>query len=210
MPNYQLLQDLLPYLEKFELEHKSQAPTVTDFQVWLHKQVVVPTTLNTLAAPAAPEVDGEIARYVSALNRYAKVYIKKALANTELTTIDDFGYLIYLMEEGSTSKTDLIHKNIHDIPSGTEIIKRLIKKGWIDEIPDATDKRKVQVNINERGRAVLLNSFAEIRKVSKIISANLTAPEKEQLLLLLKKLDAFHLQLYATKKGKSLDEMLEL
>jgi DNA-binding MarR family transcriptional regulator len=114
------------------------------------------------------------------------------------------------MEIGSTTKTNLIHKNIHDIPSGTEIIKRLIRKGWVNEIPDETDKRKVQVSINEAGKGALVGSFKEIEKVSKIISANLEPAEKEQLLRILKKLDAFHWPIFENRKGKSLEELVEL
>jgi DNA-binding MarR family transcriptional regulator len=210
MAKYHLLQDLLPWIEKFEQEQEGKEATVHAFQEWLSKNADLVKRKELPAVSTVPNVEGEIARYVSVMNRYAKFYLKKALAKTELGTIDDFGYLIYLMEMGSTTKTNLIHKNVHDIPSGTEIIKRLIRKGWINEIPDQTDKRKVQVSINAAGKAALLSSFKEIEKVSKIISANLEPAEKEQLLRILKKLDAFHWSIFENRKGKSLEELMEL
>lgn len=182
--------------------------TVEEFHKWLGENLVESENPPPEVSPT--NVAGEIARYVSIMNRYAKFYIKKALAKTELVTIDDFGYLMYLMEAGSTTKTALIHKNIHDIPSGTEIIKRLIRKGWVNEVADEKDKRKVRLSINELGKAALMGSFPEIAKVSQMISANLEESEKEQLLRILKKLDAFHVSVFDQHKGKSLDELILL
>jgi MarR family transcriptional regulator, lower aerobic nicotinate degradation pathway regulator len=205
---YQLLKDLLPWLEKYEQEKGANDFTIPDFQVWLgqqlnqEKQVFPPATSDDL-------LDEEISRYLTNLNRYAKFYIKKALLATDFVSLDDFGYLMHLLDGGPLTKSGLILKNIHDIPSGTEIIKRLIRQEWVNETRDETDKRKIYLSINEKGKAALFASLGQLRKVSKIVSADLTASEKEQLLLILKKLNDYHHQTYFKTKDKPLDDLVK-
>ena len=115
---------------------------------------------------------------------------------------------MHLLDSGRITKSVLIVKNIHDIPSGTEIIKRLIRQGWVTETPDQIDKRRIYLNINEKGKAALFASLGQLRKVSKIVSANLQVEEKQQLLRILKKLDAYHHQAFLQNKDKSLHDLL--
>ena len=99
-------------------------------------------------------------------------------------------------------------KNIQDIPSGTKIMQRLIRQGWVNETRDDSDKRKVYLTINDRGKAALFASLEHIRKVSGIISGNLDLLEKQQLLQILKKLENHHQQQLLPNKDKSLDELM--
>src|SRR5688572_24585175 len=90
-----------------------------------------------------PEV--EISRLVGVMYRYAKTYIKKALKGSVIQTADEFTFLIILMTHKSLSKTELINKNIMEKTSGTEIIKRLIKKGLVIQFDDQNDRRAQHV-----------------------------------------------------------------
>jgi DNA-binding MarR family transcriptional regulator len=200
-PKYQLLQELLPWLDRYEQEHGSAEGNLPDFQKWLGERLLVE---KEVAPPSSPDeaLAGEIARYLSILNRYAKFYIKKALHHTEFVSLDDFGYLMYLLDGGPLTKSTLIQKNIQDIPSGTEIIKRLIRQGWVNETRDEADKRKVYLSINDRGKAALFGSLGHIRQVSRIISGNLDLLEKQQLLRILKKLETHHQQQFLPNKDK--------
>ncbi len=182
---YQLLQELLPWLDRYEQEHGPAEGNLPDFQKWLGERLRLEKEIMPTSRPAEA-LDGEIARYLSVLNRYAKFYIKKALHHTEFVSIDDFGYLMYLLDEGSMTKSTLIQKNIQDIPSGTEIIKRLIRQGWVNETRDEADKRKVYLTINDHGKAALFASLGQLRQVSRIVSGNLDLFEKQQLLRILK------------------------
>ncbi|QNF34777.1 winged helix-turn-helix transcriptional regulator [Adhaeribacter swui] len=204
---YQLLQELLPYLDRYEQEQGPAAVNLPDFQKWLGERLLQEKETMPASTPAEA-LDGEIARYLTLLNRYAKFYIKKALHHTEFVSLDDFGYLMHLLDGGPTTKSTLIQKNIQDIPSGTEIIKRLIRQGWVNEARDETDKRKVYLTINDRGKAALFASLGQLRKVSRIVSGNLDLLEKQQLLRILKKLENFHQHQFVPNKDKSIDEFL--
>ncbi|QMU28079.1 MarR family winged helix-turn-helix transcriptional regulator [Adhaeribacter radiodurans] len=205
--NYQLLQELLPWLARYEQEQGPGQVNLPEFQKWLGERLIQEKETMPASTPAEA-LDGEIARYLTSLNRYAKYYTKKALQHTEFVSLDDFGYLMHLLDGGSMIKSTLIHKNIQDIPSGTEIIKRLIRQDWVNETRHEADKRKVYLTINDRGKAALFASLGQLRKVSRIVSGNLDLLEKQQLLRILKKLENFHQHQFVPNKDKSIDEFL--
>jgi hypothetical protein len=68
--------------------------------------------------------------------RFAKQYSKKALENTNLKTIDDFGFLSSLIVAESMTKTELINRHVLEITTGMEIIKRLHTLGFMEELKE--------------------------------------------------------------------------
>jgi DNA-binding MarR family transcriptional regulator len=139
---------------------------------------------------------------------YAKGYIKKALRESYLQTPDEFSFLITLMTYNSLSKSELITKQVMEKTSGTEVIRRLIKKGMIVETADQHDKRSVRVSITKSGRKEILKILPLMSKVSEIVVGNLSAEEINTLSYLLKKLDYFHNDIYINKKGHPLSDIL--
>ena len=141
--------------------------------------------------------------------RYAKGYVKKALAGRIIQTADEFSFLITLMTFESLTKTELITKQIIEKTSGTEIIKRLLNQELISEFADPYDKRSVRVAITPKGRMEIASLLPEMGVVSHIVSGNLTPTEINTLAYLLKKLDFYHNDIFVNKRHFSLDELIE-
>lgn len=131
------------------------------------------------------------------LNRYAKTYSRSAIADSDFATQEDFIYLIGLKAFGSTTKMELIKRNIHDKPAGMLIIARLLKHGWIYQIEDTEDKRKKIIRISEKGTDALEQHMKMIRKASEIVAGNLNYYEKMELIRILNKLDRFHYPIFS-------------
>ncbi len=207
---YVLLERLLPLLAAYEEENGAGGTaSPLGFGQWLVSRAEgQPETVPAVPEPP-PYLEGEIAQYLSGLYRYARFYAKKALRHTQLESLDEFGYLITLLEEGATAKVVLITKNIQEIPSGTEVIKRLLRKGWIDEQPDPQDRRSVRVSLNEQGKAALTGSFAQIGSIARMVSGNLSLRERMELLRLLRKLNEFHFPIFSQHRHEELDAILE-
>jgi DNA-binding MarR family transcriptional regulator len=207
---YGLLEQLLPMLAAYEAESGGAPVSPSQFGQWLVSRLEgQPETAPTAVPEPPPYLEGEIAQYLSGLYRYARFYAKKALRHTELESLDEFGYLIALHAEGATPKAVLITKNIQEIPSGTEVIKRLLRKGWIDEQPDPQDRRSIRVSLNEKGKAALIGSFAEIARIARMVSGNLSLRERMELLRLLRKLNAFHYPIFTGHRNEDLEAILE-
>jgi DNA-binding MarR family transcriptional regulator len=150
----------------------------------------------------------DISILIVLMNRYAKWYIKKVLRESHLQTPDEFSFLITLMTYDSLSKSELITKQVMEKTSGSEVIRRLIKRGLIVESADENDKRSIRVSITQSGREEILRILPLMSKVTKIVVGNLSSEEINTLSYLLKKLDYFHNDIYLKKRGQPLSEIL--
>ena len=112
------------------------------------------------------------------------------------------------MTYDSLSKSELITKQVMEKTSGSEIIRRLIKRGLIVESADENDKRSIRVSITQSGREELLRILPLMSKVTKVVVGNLSSEEIKTLSYLLKKLDYFHNDIYINKRGNTLRDIL--
>ncbi|MCS3554711.1 MULTISPECIES: MarR family winged helix-turn-helix transcriptional regulator [unclassified Sphingobacterium] len=199
---YDMVKNVLKLLEQFELEnalHIKYQSNIEGFKDWIalncrddNKQIApywegkengrsVASVINTL---------------IVHLNRYAKSYSKSAIFGSEFSTQEDFIYLIILKDFGEMIKMDLIKRNVHDKPVGMQIINRLITKGWVDQTNSDVDKRSKFLKINDKGLAVLEQQMEKIRQASEMVTGDLTDNEKMELIILLNKLNEFHMPIY--------------
>jgi DNA-binding MarR family transcriptional regulator len=191
--DYFLLEKLLPHLKKFESQQDS-AKDLENFAVYLHYEVVVSKEQDKSNLPIDPweTLEGSLSKLLVLLSRYAKYYTKSALEISELANAEEFGFLITLMVRSAMSKSDLIKANLLEKSTGTEIIKRLMVKSYIESFKAPSDQRKTLVKITESGRAALYTSFGPMSDVAQMITSCLTESEKVQLFKLLHKLHLFH------------------
>ena len=150
-----------------------------------------------------------ISSFIWMMSKYAKIYVKKALHNSPLVGLDDFGYLISLCYEGSKTKTELIQQNIMEVSSGMEIIKRLQRNGLIQSFRDEKDKRAIRLAATAKGQTVLAEAMKEMYKASNIIAGSLDSTERIQLLSILNKLHLFHNPIYLCESKTELVEIQE-
>jgi DNA-binding MarR family transcriptional regulator len=150
----------------------------------------------------------DISILIVLMYHYAKGYIKKALRDSFLQTPDEFSFLITLMTYDNLTKSELIAKQVMEKTSGSEVIRRLIKRGLVVESADENDKRSIRVSITKSGREEILKTLPIMGKVSEIVVGNLSIEEINTLSYLLKKLDYFHNDIYINKRGHPLSDIL--
>ncbi len=218
--NYELLKDIVDNLERFEAENNTQQGTLKDFGLWLSNQQSPDIQSNNQTLDVSSHIPADvkttaelpetvIAQLLTFLSRYLKIYFKKGLDGTLLTTGDDFSYLATLFGKGGMTKTELILLNAHEKTSGMEVIKRLLINELIEQTEDEKDKRSKQIYLTQKGTGVLMASFKTMGEVAKISAGDLTDQEKNQLLFLLKKLDNFHNDIYLNHREKGIEQLLE-
>jgi MarR family transcriptional regulator, lower aerobic nicotinate degradation pathway regulator len=220
--NYAFLQSLLTQAEAFERDTPvADQQTLPRFAAWLGQQSAPPTANDAPASqPDEPNrhallndadaPDTQIGVMVSYLYRYNKLYGKKILADTPLTTIDEFSYLIMLLDApDAPTKTELIERNIHEKTTGIEILRRLIKGGLVEQIDDPTDRRAKRLKLTEKGMGVLSQVIPRLAQLVKLLSGNLTMTEKTQLVSLLTKLHLFHNQLFHHERNTPVETLVE-
>ncbi len=154
------------------------------------------------------EMNTDVSILVVLLYRYAKGYIKKALAGSDLKNGDDFSFLITLMTYESLTKIELTKLLVMEKTSGNEIINRLVKLKFIEQTPDEEDRRSVRIRISDYGRSQVIKVLPEMQKVSSIVTGNLDNNEIRTLTYLLRKLDLYHNEIYHNRKDYELGDLL--
>lgn len=209
--NYDLIRNLLTQVESFENNNQNSdySANVDGFFQWIKD--TKPDTLQ-------PEMEWEgklngrsiesiISTLLVHMNKYAKSYSKSAIHDSQFSTQDEFIYLITLNSFGAMPKTELIRRNKMDKPTGIQIINRLIKCGWATQVDSTKDKRSKILEITGEGLNYLNYKMDDIRKATKIVTADLTKEEKYELLRLLTKMDKFHQKIY--NKNLTPNELLQ-
>jgi len=144
------------------------------------------------------------------LVKYSNLYSKKALNHFPLNNIEDWIYLISLMDLKTPKKSELIYEMLSEFPSGIDIIKRLIAADLVEEFPDEHDKRSKRVKITEKGLQVLAESMPYMDKVGKMAFDTLTPSEKTMIVNILKRLDSFHNEHFKNVRNIEFEQAFEV
>mgnify|MGYP000865790247 CR=1 FL=1 len=153
-------------------------------------------------------IERVIAQHLLFLNRYIKFYSKSALSDSKIKTLEEFSFLITVMQQQRISKTDLIKRNIFEKSSGIEIINRLIKTNMLIQEDNPEDLRSQLISLTDVGKFALFGVFERMNTLGKIATGKLTSVEKDQLAFILKKLDTFHYDNYTNKEFQKLEDYL--
>jgi len=215
---YQLIQEIIELVEAYEEEGSQTEASVMGFSVWLNQRLGYFSVSHMYTGQENnPHYDSDqrsqsetmLTMLISYLYRYAKHYTKKALENTQVGTLEEFGFLVTLLERDSLTKTELINLHLLELTSGIEIIKRLVKQGLLDSFPDPDDKRSRRVRITDAGRGVLFQAMQNMQKVSHIVSGDLSENEQQAILPILSRLNDFHAVIHKHDRKSELGEIVE-
>lgn len=220
MTSFELLKVVMRELEAYqEKSNDQEALSLDEFVLHLSPQTDLNSLKNSFVKKATvkPEENGQrvenniervIAQHILIMYRYIKFYSKMVFADSKIKTIEDFSFLITLLQEPALPKTELIRRNIYEKSSGVEVINRLIKSKFLAQKDNPDDKRSQLVVLTEVGRASLFQVFGRMNDLGLIASGDLSDLEKNELAILLKKLDNFHFDNYHTVNSDQLADYL--
>lgn len=210
-----LLFEIINHLEEFESREKDLS--FGNFVAFLQKQsserndgkLIEGETKDSSLKVFDDNTKRDVTVLITFMFKYAKYYLKKGLGNSIINTPDEFAFLVTLLRFESLTKTELINKLITEKTSGVETIKRLLKKGLLEEFKEPQNKKNVRVRISEIGKKELYSILPIMDKITQIITGNLTGQEVQVLLNILTKLDTFHHEIYFNEKLSSIEEIYE-
>lgn len=209
MTKFDLAKSMISLIDDYE-KTGNKRMTTESFLLWLNDKTIVAgqsRSANLDKEQSTAFSEWRISYFVWMMSKYAKTYVKRALQNSPLVGLDDFGFLISLCYEGSKTKTELIQQNINEVSSGMEIIKRLEKNDLIKSGRDANDKRAIRLTATAKGQKTLAEAMKEMYKASNIIAGNLDNMERLQLLTILNKLHLFHQPIFLNENKTDLEEI---
>lgn len=142
------------------------------------------------------------------LQRFTHLWSKKALKDLPLHSIEEFGLIktVELLRE--VRKSDLVKHTLMETSTCFEMIKRLVKAGYLEEKVDPKDRRSRKVSLTQKGRLLSEESEPQIKMLSRLLIGNINQSQKLALLDVLHTLDGFHSELYIQKPDSPLEDML--
>lgn len=201
--NGQKVVDLVNLFAEFSKETGSDDAAA--FSIWLNRR------LNA-HPPGADKTGDDNRMLVWLTHRLSKLfrwYAKETLQANGLNSMDEYFFLISITKLGSPSKTEVYADTITEINTGTQMMKRLIEAGLVEEFADRQDKRVHRVKLTAKGKRIKENFFQQSAADLKLKSGNLSPAEKKELIRLLAYLEKFHTNIYFNDTGLSFEEMIE-
>ncbi|MEW6195349.1 MAG: winged helix DNA-binding protein [Bacteroidota bacterium] len=211
------LKELLDAYQNYSKSAGSDIIDLQSFSLWLfHQEAAKKESTETKTAHEQlhtsaihGSIDDKISFMLFNMQKLIKFYVKKALEGTQLVSIDDIHFLLYLAQNESMKKSEIINSNITEMSSGIEVIKRLLKKELIEDFDDPNDKRSKRVKITAKGIEETKKLTEKFENAHKLITSGIEEEEKFNLLALLHKIHSFHLNIYNNEKNSSLVELFE-
>jgi DNA-binding MarR family transcriptional regulator len=200
------LVDLVACWGRYEAEQPNLS--IEDFCVRYLAEQAAPQRRSE-AAFEAP-LNGLLAGLLGRMTRFAEVYSKKALEHLDLNNNEDWVYLLCLLQPEPPTKSELINQMLAEVPSGFDVIRRLVKRGLVEEFPDPTDKRSKRIRLTAEGQQFLWGAMPYIEKIGEMAFDSLSDAEKRLLANLLQRLDAFHTQHYRQVRASDFGAAYEL
>lgn len=142
---YTLLKELINYAEEYQEGNPSNK--IEDFTIWLNNKLF--TSKNNGSHSTHDEL--LIAFKLMHLNKELKKQTKSVLSESNVSSIDEYSFLLHLEFQESFRKMELVEMHNLEAPTGIEIIKRLIKNKFVEEFPDKEDKRAKRIKITKSG-----------------------------------------------------------
>jgi DNA-binding MarR family transcriptional regulator len=201
-----IIRQLLNWLEEYEAEIGGvNRLTKGEFAQWLLKE-------PEGEEPQEEEVytDMYISSYLGYLQKFVTFYSRRIFRQSDIYSLDDYSFMVSLYPQNEMKKSELIQANAMEKSSGTEVIKRMLKRQQLEEFVHPEDRRAKMVALTEKGRNDLESVQLSMQRLTRLVGGNLEAGEKIQFLQLLKKLNFFHREVFEQMDEDNLKELLQI
>ena len=209
--SYPLLHELLDLVERYEEFRGNAEQSMSNFLRFADQTLEQQTSSEEPKAGMRGHayLNAMIARDISFVYRYMRYFVRKAIKNTPLQTIDEYSYLITLMAKGEMTKTELNNYNVIEKTSGSEIIRRLLKSGLISQTRNLQDRRSLLLSITPKGREVVKELLPRMQQSSDLLLRDLSWDQKIFLHSLHEQLYESNHPLFLTERDTDLAKLVE-
>ena len=138
------------------------------------------------------------------MQHYSRLYIRAAFADLGINTLEEYWFLDTIVQRGNPSKSEVYAANVTELTTGTQILKRLINKGLVDESNDTEDRRVRRVVITEKGRDLWQEAGEQLDMASQYFTSGMGVAEQKEFSKIGEFLDNYHSQRYSRVSADTL------
>jgi len=131
-------------------------------------------------------IAGLLLKIIGRISRLHSMYSNMSLEETGLNQIEEFSILATIDAYKSPRKTEVIFDNLMELSSGTDMVNRLIKRGYVTEHADKEDKRAKRLHLTPAGSTVLSKSRVRILQLVEMMTFDMHAEDQKICIQLLK------------------------
>ncbi len=217
MPNYNFLKNILAEIDSYKTEKGGYPETLREFAYW-HYNRMFPSTEEAIDLKKYEEdhvnsfggnIRNTISYMFTAIHRFKLHYLKTALGNNPLESYEEVAFLFSLVYGGPMTHSQLIDMHVQNKPTGTEIIKRLIKKKFIEQAPSPKDKRSKVLTVTTLGMNQFSESIGKVSQLSEMLLYPLSQKETIAFFETTAKLYNAHRQIYSKEKKMEFEKIVE-
>jgi len=157
--------------------------------------------------PTPPDDDSMFMMTVSRTTLAFWGYMRIALKGTSMPSIESLMVCAALNALGESSKTDVINYSMFEVSTGMDMIKRLVKAGFINQRTDPRDKRSRLLTISDEGKKVLFQCFKKSTLARDILLHGVTEDDKKLVSRILFPIQEKHAKLSVESKGKPIEDI---
>ncbi|MBC7889784.1 MAG: winged helix-turn-helix transcriptional regulator [Ferruginibacter sp.] len=187
-----------------EFHSETGSDNVSAFSIWLNRRLKA----HPVEVANTGNDNRTLVWLIHRLSKMFRWYAKDILQANGISSIDEYFFLISINKIGTPSKTEVYADTITEINTGTQMMKRMIRAGLIEETADRQDKRVHRVKLTPKGKKTWENFFQQSVSDLKLKAGNLSETEKKELIRLLTYLEKFHTDIYFNDSGLSVEEMI--
>ena len=206
------MEEVLKILQEWvEYEKAHPKSKFEDFcRFYLKKPEVAAFKSSNRDVPSPTNIDGQFMMTVSRTTLAFWVYMRIALKETLMPSIESLMVCAALNNLGESRKSDVINYAMLEISTGTDIINRLIKKGFIHQRTDPNDKRSRLLILSDAGKAALFKSFSKATVARDILLSGVTEDDKRLVAQIIFPIQEKHSKLSVESKGKTIEEIYKM
>lgn len=152
---------------------------------------------------------GLLLKIMGRIHKINAAYAGMALEGTGINQLEEFGLLLSIQQHTGMRKTEIIYSNLFELSSGTDMLGRMIKKGFITETPDKEDKRAKRLRLTAEGNKVIEACKKRIVKVAEMMMLDVEEDDQKLCIKLLKGVEQKFSAMLQHHKGTRFDKVYE-
>lgn len=190
-PSLEIIKELIQWFEKFSEDNPDSNTDLSTFILWLNSKLFEDEHTDT-ANHEHGDLDMELSFLLAMQYRHYKTYAKSALIDSDLSSPEGFSFLYHLNLVDSYRKMELIKMHRLEPPSGIEVLKRLLKREFIEEYDDPDDGRAKRIRITDTGKEKIQVILPKMQQVFSSMAADMSLNEKMHVVSFLHQMNEYH------------------
>ncbi len=151
--------------------------------------------------------NGLLLKLMGRISKLNAIFAARALEGTGVDQLEEFGMLLTVRRLQNPRKTEIIYANIFELSSGTDMLNRLRKRGFINELDDTEDKRSKRVSLTPAGENAIGLCAQQMMKCAGMMLSELSQDDVTLCTQLLKNVESKYAALWQQHKSASFEDI---